>query len=55
VFVHRFFYQGTIEEVINDRIIGKEELSEAALESALSQDEEIFRSKAKLISPTKLR
>jgi SNF2 family DNA or RNA helicase len=55
VFVHRFFYQGTIEEVINDRIIGKEALSEAALESALSQDEEIFRSKAKLISPTKLR
>jgi len=55
VFVHRFYYQGTIEEVISDRIIGKEELSEAALENALSQDEEIFRSKAKLISPVKLR
>jgi SNF2 family DNA or RNA helicase len=55
VFVHRFFYQGTIEEVINDRIIGKEELSEAALENALSEDEEIFRSKAKLITPLKLR
>jgi len=55
VFVHRFYYQGTIEEVINDRIISKEELSEAALENALSEDEEIFRSKAKLISPVKLK
>ena len=51
VFVHRFFYSGTIEEVINERLAGKEALASAALESALSADEELVRSKALLISP----
>lgn len=53
VFVHKFFYLGTIEEVINERLLGKEELAETALSQSLSQDEEIFQSKALLISTAK--
>jgi SNF2 family DNA or RNA helicase len=53
VFVHKFFYLGTIEEVINERLLGKEELAETALAKSLSQDEEIFQSKALLISTAK--
>jgi SNF2 family DNA or RNA helicase len=53
VFVHKFFYLGTIEEVINERLLGKEELAENALAKSLSQDEEIFQSKALLISTAK--
>ena len=53
VFVHKFFYLGTIEEVINERLLGKEELAETALSKSLSQDEEIYQSKALLISTAK--
>lgn len=34
VFVHKFFYVGTVEEVIHERLISKSELAEAALEDA---------------------
>lgn len=45
VFVHKMFYLGTIEEVINDRQEFKEELAEVALEDSVldSKDKDIER------------
>ena len=54
VFVHLFFYSNTIEQVIDERLRGKELLSEAALEAALHEDEDIAKAKAMLISPVRL-
>jgi SNF2 family DNA or RNA helicase len=52
VFVRYFYYSGTVEEVINERLSLKLALSDAALENALSKNEELFRAKALLISPS---
>lgn len=51
VFVHKFFYVGTIEQVINERLFSKEELADSALENALTDEEDVMRAKALLISP----
>lgn len=53
VFVHKFYYLGTIEEVINDRLKGKASLAEAALSESLADEETIFQSKALLMSTGK--
>ena len=53
VFVHKFYYLGTIEEVINERLKGKESLAQFALAGSLANEEEIFQSKALLISTAK--
>ena len=52
VFVHKFFYLGTIEEVINERLASKIELADSALENAMSHEEDMFKSKALLITPS---
>lgn len=51
VFVHKFFYLGTVEQVINDRLKHKERLAGAALENALAQEEDVMQARALLISP----
>ncbi len=55
VFVHKFYYLGTVEEVINERLLKKEFLAGAALESALSEEEEMLQAKAMLISPLRTK
>ncbi len=54
VFLHNFYYSQTIEEVIHDRLLGKLRLSEVALENSLSQDDDIYRSMALYVSPSKI-
>ena len=51
VFVHKFYYLETIEEVINERQIYKMDLADASLENSLRQEDEILKSKAMLITP----
>ncbi len=51
VFVHKFFYLGTVEQVINERLQHKERLAGAALENALAQEEDVMQARALLISP----
>jgi SNF2 family DNA or RNA helicase len=51
VFVHRFFYSRTIEEVINQRLIFKEEIAEAAMHEPESQANSEFVRNALTISP----
>lgn len=51
VFVHKFFYIGTVEQIINERLQHKERLSGAALENALAQEEDVMKARALLISP----
>ena len=52
VFVHRFFYAGTIEEVINDRLAWKSEISNAAMVEPEKLSETDFVKAALSISPT---
>jgi SNF2 family DNA or RNA helicase len=40
VFVHRLFYSGTIEEVINDRIQRKRKMSDLAIVGNIGVDDE---------------
>jgi SNF2 family DNA or RNA helicase len=51
VFVHKMFYMGTIEEVINDRQEFKEELAELALEESVSDSKNKDIQRAIKISP----
>jgi SNF2 family DNA or RNA helicase len=51
VFVHRFFYSRTIEEVINQRLIFKEEIADAAMEAPESESNSEFVKNALTISP----
>lgn len=51
VFVHKMFYLGTIEEVINDRQEFKEELAEVALEDSVSDSKNKDIERAIKISP----
>jgi SNF2 family DNA or RNA helicase len=51
VFVHKFYYEGTIEDVVQQRLIAKEGLADDVLAGALSEDEDLEQSKARLISP----
>lgn len=51
VFVHKFFYLGTVEQVINERLRHKEELAGAALIHALAEEEQAMQARAMLISP----
>ena len=51
VFVHRFFYSRTIEVVINQRLIFKEEIAEAAMNEPESQANSEFVRNALTISP----
>lgn len=51
VFVHKMFYLGTIEEVINDRQGFKEELAEVALEDSVSDSKNKDIDRAIKISP----
>jgi SNF2 family DNA or RNA helicase len=53
VFVHKFYYLGTIEQVISERLKRKASLAEAALSESLAEEEVIFRSKALLVSAAK--
>jgi len=51
VFVHKMFYLGTIEEVINDRQEFKEELADVALEDSVSDSKNKDIDRAIKISP----
>jgi hypothetical protein len=51
VFVHRFFYSRTIEDVINQRLIFKEEVADAAMEEPEAQSNSDFVKNALTISP----
>jgi SNF2 family DNA or RNA helicase len=51
VFVHRFFYSRTIEAVINQRLIFKEEIADAAMEAPESESNSEFVKNALTISP----
>jgi len=51
VFVHRFFYSKTIEEVINQRLIFKEEIADAAMQAPESESNSEFVKNALTISP----
>lgn len=54
VFVHKFFYLGTVEQIINERLQHKELLAGAALENALAQEEDVMQARALLISPAQI-
>ncbi len=51
VFLHNFYYLDTIEEVVQERLTNKAILSDEALESALSDDDEIYRSMVMFKTP----
>ena len=51
VFVHKFFYEGTIEDVVQQRLEMKKSLSEKLLSNSLAEEEEAMQARAQLISP----
>lgn len=51
VFVHKFVYENTIEQIVVDRMKGKEELSEIVLSQALNSEEAALQARVRLLSP----
>jgi len=52
VFIHRFFYTNTVEEIINQRLISKRELSETAIVGNFGDNDDSYLINALKISPT---
>ena len=52
VFVHKFYYLGTVEEVIHDRLSSKTELAESALEEAENSIDSETRKRILTIRPS---
>ena len=52
VFVHKFYYLGTVEEVINDRLSSKTELAESALAEAENSIDSETRKRMLTIRPS---
>jgi SNF2 family DNA or RNA helicase len=51
VFVHKFVYSNTIEQVVVGRMKAKEDLSDLVLSQALMSEEAALQARARLISP----